>query len=62
MVEVDEDLQDGFFTKVDGQLQSIDKFFRKEEIGLQFSLSELEEKVGSLPPVCLQHNTVLLVY
>jgi hypothetical protein len=45
VVDVDEDLQEEFFRKVDAQLQSIDKFFSKEEVDLQFALSELEEKV-----------------
>ena len=45
MVDVDEDLQEEFFRKVDAQLLSIDKFFSKEEVDLQFALSELEEQV-----------------
>ena len=45
-MDVDKELQEEFFTKVDSQLQSINKFFGKEEIDLQFALSELEEKVG----------------
>lgn len=44
-VVVDETLQEEFFAKVLGQLLSINHFFKKEESRLQFSLSELEDKV-----------------
>ena len=45
-VEVDETLQDEFFRNVASQLQSVDQFFKKEELRLQFSLSELEDQVS----------------
>lgn len=47
VVEVDIALQEEFFDMVGSQLQSITQFFKKEESGLQFSLSELEEQVSS---------------
>ena len=47
VVEVDTTLQEEFFDKVDSQIQSITQFFKKEESGLQFSLSELEDQVST---------------
>lgn len=43
---VDATLQDEFFKKISSQLQSIDQFFKKEESRLQFTLSEVEDKVS----------------
>lgn len=50
-MEVDEDVQDEFFERVEAQLASINKFFRKEEIGIQYTLSELDEKVYIVTPI-----------